>query len=132
MTSPEPAGSTEPPPWFTAAMDAPTEQRAVDVDGATIAYRAWGDRGDVGIVLVHGGAAHARWWDHVAPMLDGGRRVVALDLSGHGDSGRRDAYSLDQWAMEVLSVAAAARIGTPPTVIGHSMAGFAPLPPTSP
>jgi pimeloyl-ACP methyl ester carboxylesterase len=124
MTTP---GSFEPPPWFTAAMDAPVEQRAVDVDGATISYRAWGDRADVGIVLVHGGAAHARWWDHVAPLLDGGRRVVALDLSGHGDSGRREAYTLDQWSKEVLTVAAAAGIVTPPTVIGHSMGGFVAL-----
>jgi len=108
-------------------MNAPVKQAEVDVDGAPIAYRAWGDRGDVGIVLVHGGAAHARWWDHIAPLLDGGRRVVALDLSGHGDSGRRDAYSLDQWSMEVLAVAAAAGIVTPPTVIGHSMGGFVAL-----
>ena len=116
-----------PPPWFTAAMGAPVEQRAVDVDGAAIAYRAWGDRGEAGIVLVHGGAAHARWWDHIAPLLDGGRRVVALDLSGHGDSGRRDAYSLEQWSREVLSVAVSAGIATPPTVIGHSMGGFVAL-----
>lgn len=108
-------------------MNAPVKQADVDVDGTPIAYRAWGDRGDAGIVLVHGGAAHARWWDHIAPLLDGGRRVVALDLSGHGDSGRRDAYSLDQWSIEVLAVAAAAGIVTPPTVIGHSMGGFVAL-----
>jgi pimeloyl-ACP methyl ester carboxylesterase len=124
MTTP---GAAEAPPWFTAAMDAPVEQRGVDVDGATITYRAWGDRADVGIVLVHGGAAHARWWDHVAPLLDDGRRVVAIDLSGHGDSGRREAYTLDQWSKEVLTVAAAAGIVTPPTVIGHSMGGFVAL-----
>ena len=127
MTSPARVELDGPPPWFTAAMDAPVEQRTVDVDGTTIAYRAWGDREDVGIVLVHGGAAHARWWDHIAPLLDSGRRVVALDLSGHGDSGRRDAYGLDQWSKEVLAVAAAAGIVTPPTVIGHSMGGFVAL-----
>jgi len=108
-------------------MDAPVEQHAVEVDGTTIAYRAWGDCGDVGLVLVHGGGAHARWWDHIAPLLERGRRVVALDLSGHGDSGRRDAYTLDQWSKEVLAAAAASGIGTPPTVIGHSMGGFVAL-----
>jgi pimeloyl-ACP methyl ester carboxylesterase len=127
MTSPASVELTGPPPWFTEAMDAPVEQRVVEVDGTTIAYRVWGDRGDAGIVLVHGGAAHARWWDHIAPLLGGGRRVVALDLSGHGDSGRRDAYTLDQWSKEVLAVAAASGIGTPPTVIGHSMGGFVAL-----
>ncbi len=127
MASPAPAEPSEPPPWFTAALDTPVEQGAVEVDGTTIAYRAWGDRADVGIMLVHGGAAHARWWDHIAPLLDSGRRVVALDLSGHGDSGWRDAYSLDQWSNEVLAVAAAAGITTAPTVIGHSMGGFVAL-----
>jgi pimeloyl-ACP methyl ester carboxylesterase len=34
--------------------------------------------------------------------------VVALDLSGHGDSGWRDRYSLEQWADEVLAVARSA------------------------
>ena len=51
-------------------------------------------------MLVHGGAAHSRWWDHIAPMLTEGWRVVAVDLSGHGDSDRRDHYSLDTWARE--------------------------------
>jgi pimeloyl-ACP methyl ester carboxylesterase len=127
MTSVASAESVGPPPWFTAAIDALVEQRAVDVDGATIAYRVWGKRPDAGIVLVHGGAAHARWWDHIAPLLATGRQVVALDLSGHGDSARRDRYSLDQWADEVLAVAAAAGITTPPTVVGHSMGGFVAL-----
>jgi pimeloyl-ACP methyl ester carboxylesterase len=79
------------------------------------------------LVLIHGGAAHARWWDHIAPLLGVGRRVVALDLSGHGDSGRRDAYSLDLWAREVLAVASDAGISGPPTVIGHSMGGVVAL-----
>ena len=77
--------------------------------------------------LVHGGAAHSRWWDHVAPQLAIERRVVALDLSGHGDSGRRSQYDLDTWASEVLEVAEHAGISGPPTVIGHSMGGFVTL-----
>jgi pimeloyl-ACP methyl ester carboxylesterase len=56
-----------------------------------------------------------------------GRRVVALDLSGHGDSGRREAYTLDQWSREVLAAAGHAGITKPPTVIGHSMGGFVAL-----
>jgi pimeloyl-ACP methyl ester carboxylesterase len=127
MISPAPFDPAQPPPWFTVAMSTPAEQGATVVDGATIAYRAWGDRGSGGIVLVHGGAAHSRWWDHIAPLLASGRRVAALDLSGHGDSERRDGYSLDLWAREVLAVAVDAGIDTPPIVIGHSMGGFVTL-----
>ncbi|MGH3156068.1 MAG: alpha/beta fold hydrolase, partial [Streptosporangiaceae bacterium] len=66
-------------------------------------------------------------WDHLAPLLATDRRVVALDLSGHGDSGRRESYTLDLWAGEVLAVAAGAGITGPPTVVGHSMGGFVAL-----
>ena len=94
-----------PPAWFSAALAASADVAVVTVDGAPISYRAWGGNEPSGLVLVHGGAAHARWWDHIGPLLAQGRRVVAVDLSGHGDSGRRERYSLDGWAREVMAVA---------------------------
>jgi pimeloyl-ACP methyl ester carboxylesterase len=127
MTSMADLDSAAPPAWFTAALAAPVAERTTMVAGATIAYRAWGEPTGRGIVLVHGGAAHSRWWDHIAPLLAQGRRVVALDLSGHGDSGRRTSYSLDVWAREVRAVAADAELGELPTVIGHSMGGMVTL-----
>jgi pimeloyl-ACP methyl ester carboxylesterase len=127
MTAAAPDDPAQPPEWFLTAIGTPAKQGAVDVEGASIAYRTYGDRDDRGVVLVHGGAAHARWWDHIAPLLATGHMVVALDLSGHGDSGRREAYSLDLWAHEVLAAAADAGFTAPPTVIGHSMGGFVTL-----
>jgi pimeloyl-ACP methyl ester carboxylesterase len=117
----------DPPAWFSAALAVPAQAGTVTVDGASIAYRAWGAESASGLMLVHGGAAHARWWDHIAPLLAHDRRVAALDLSGHGDSGRRDNYSLDGWAHEVLAVAQAAGITDPPIIVGHSMGGFVAL-----
>src|SRR5215475_1342121 len=76
------------PQWFSSALAAPVQECTTTVAGCTISYRCWGPAGAAGIILVHGGAAHARWWDHIAPMLGPGYRVAALDLSGHGDSGR--------------------------------------------
>lgn len=116
-------GSTEPPAWFREALSAKVQLGTVVVAGARVSYRAWGDPGVGGVVLVHGGAAHGRWWDHVGPLLAGARRVVALDLSGHGDSERRDSYTLDAWAEEVVEVAGPAGIDGPVTLIGHSMGG---------
>lgn len=127
------------PAWFTDALAAPVRTGEVEVDGVAIHYRAWGDAAGSsaggtsvgtarGLVLVHGGGAHSRWWDHVAPLLvQGRRRVVALDLSGHGDSGRAGEYRLDRWADEVLAVARHAGAGGAPVVIGHSMGGFVAL-----
>jgi pimeloyl-ACP methyl ester carboxylesterase len=119
--------SAAPPAWFSAALATPVTQRRTIVDGATIAYRTWGAPGGRGIVLVHGGAAHSRWWDHIGPLLADSRLVVAIDLSGHGDSDRRESYSLDRWAREVLAVAGDAGIATPPTVVGHSLGGLVTL-----
>jgi pimeloyl-ACP methyl ester carboxylesterase len=127
MISSAATDQVDPPAWFTAALASPVNPGTVTVAGAAIAYRAWGDDSANGIVLVHGGAAHARWWDHIAPLLADHSRIVALDLSGHGDSDRRDSYSLDGWAYEVMAVVAAAGITAPAVVIGHSMGGFVAL-----
>jgi pimeloyl-ACP methyl ester carboxylesterase len=113
------------PDWFTRALATGPEHRDVDVDGARIHYRAWGEPGRPGLVLVHGGAAHSGWWDHVAPLL-ATHRVVAPDLSGHGDSDRRPVYGMAQWAREVLAVAAAEGLSRP-VVLGHSMGGWVAL-----
>ena len=112
------------PEWFTAALAAKPDTGSVEVAGAQIRYRAWGPAGSPGIVLVHGGGAHAHWWDHIGPLLADGRRVVAVDLSGHGDSDHREHYQLEQWSYEVLAVAAPAGIVGPPTLVGHSMGGM--------
>jgi pimeloyl-ACP methyl ester carboxylesterase len=55
------------------------------------------------------------------------RHVLAIDLSGHGDSDRRDSYSFDLWSREILAVAKDAGITKPPVVIGHSMGGIVTL-----
>ena len=115
------------PRWFQTALSTAAECGEVTVAGASISYRAWGERGLSGLLLVHGGAAHARWWDHIAPLLATGRRVVAIDLSGHGDSARRPSYSLDMWADEAMTVVADSGIVGPPIIIGHSMGGFVTL-----
>ncbi len=112
------------PGWFRRALEVPFEDGTVEVDGAAIHFLAWGEAGKRGLVFVHGGGAHAHWWTHVAARFSDSFRVVAIDLSGHGDSDRREAYSLEQWTDEVTAVAAAGRIADGPVVIGHSMGGF--------
>ena len=57
------------PTWFTDAIAQPYDALELDVEGARITYRAWGKPGHPSVVLVHGGAANAAWWDHVAPFL---------------------------------------------------------------
>ena len=113
------------PEWFVQAIATTPEHREVEVEGARVHYRVWGDRALPGLVLVHGGAAHSGWWDHIAPQLHS-HRVVALDLTGHGDSGRRDAYDMKLWAREVVAVAEAEELDRP-VVLGHSLGGWVAL-----
>jgi pimeloyl-ACP methyl ester carboxylesterase len=112
------------PVWFADALAHTPEHASTEVDGARIAYRRWGSIDEPGLVLVHGGAAHSGWWDHVAPLLAGEYCVVALDLSGHGDSDRRDAYDMETWAREVIAVAEHSCFPAPPIVVAHSMGGW--------
>ena len=112
------------PRWFVDALAVDVTDEHGDVDGCPIHYLAWGERGRRGLVFVHGGGAHAHWWTHVAAPYARDHRVVAIDLSGHGQSGWRDHYSLAQWSAEVVAVAADAGIDGLPVVIGHSMGGF--------
>lgn len=112
------------PAWFARSVATPVETHRIDVDGTTVQYLAWGERGAPTLVLVHGGAAHAQWWAPLAPLFSDAFRVLALDLSGHGDSDRREVYSVTSWADEVLAVSADGGGSGRPVVVGHSMGGF--------
>ena len=117
------------PGWFHEAVRAPAYEATVTVEGARVRLRRWGPRSAPPVVLVHGGAAHARWWDHLGPLLaadgpPGPHQVVALDLTGHGDADHRPSYRLDTWAREVVAAAAHAGGDHPPVLVGHSMGGL--------
>ena len=111
------------PPWLEAAYATPPTEDDIEVNGCAIHRLIWGEVGAPGLMLVHGGGAHAHWWSHIAPLFPA-YRVVALDLSGHGDSGRRSEYSIDHWTDEVLAAATDAGFSGPPVLVGHSMGGF--------
>lgn len=115
------------PDWFETAISAPAESGRIDVAGAGIDYRCWGARDRRGVLLVHGSNAHARWWDHVAPLLAADFRVAALSLSGMGTSDWRPHYSDTVYAEESLAVARAAGLfeAGAPYVVAHSFGGFA-------
>jgi len=112
------------PAWFTRSLAVPFTDERVGVAGTDVHYLAWGARGRRGLVFVHGGGAHAHWWSPIAATFADEFRVLAVDLSGHGDSGHRDGYELEQWTDEVMAVAAAGGIDGPPVIAGHSMGGF--------
>lgn len=112
------------PDWFLRSLARPVSDERVLLDGCPVHYLAWGERGRRGLLFVHGGGAHAHWWSFLAATFADDFRVLAIDLSGHGDSGHRPDYSLEQWTDEVMTVADDGGIAGPPVIIGHSMGGF--------
>jgi pimeloyl-ACP methyl ester carboxylesterase len=112
------------PQWFLDALAVPADDHTIEVAGCPIHFRTWGDAGKPGLLFVHGGGAHAYWWTHVAALFSEDHRVAAIDLSGHGDSGWRDADSLEQWTDEVMAVSDAAGFDAKPVLVGHSMGGM--------
>lgn len=77
-------------------------------EGPSLHLADWGGRGS-GILLVHGMAGNAHWWDSVAPRLAVACRPVALDLRGHGDSEpvAPSGYEMDGFAQDIESARAA-------------------------
>jgi pimeloyl-ACP methyl ester carboxylesterase len=116
------------PEWFRHAIAIPKQSRSVDVAGCPIHYLLWpaepGAATRRGLLFVHGGGAHAHWWAFVAPYFVRDFRVAAIDLSGMGDSGRRESYGSALRAEEMRAVIADADLGERPFVIGHSFGGF--------
>jgi pimeloyl-ACP methyl ester carboxylesterase len=102
---------------MTAGTD--VEHRTLTVDGAPISVWAMGSGQPV--VLVHGGGASSQWWTWVARLWAPTRRVIAVDLSGHG---LRERYPVTTFGDEIAAAIAEVADG-PAIVVAHSFGGRA-------
>jgi len=102
----------------------PFVERTVKVNGLTLHYLDWGPADAPPVVLLHGVTGHARVWDHLAERLVPGRRVLALDQRGHGDSDPApdDDYRVGTMADDLAAFAGSLRLERF-TLVGHSMGG---------
>ena len=102
---------SETPDWFWKAIETESESGSIEVRDCDINFLSWSDKGNPGLLLVHGHNAHAHWWDFIAPFFKDDFQTVALDLSGMGDSGAREDYSASIRALEIKGVLADAGLG---------------------
>ena len=113
------------PPAVAAALaDPPAGARgtvaAAGVDWPTL---SWGAAGDPPLLLVHGVTSNAGIWWRVGPALAAtGRRVVAVDMPGHGRTAPRPAsHRFADTAAELAAFIRAAGMDRPDlAVVGHS------------
>src|SRR5215469_165157 len=78
------------------------------------------------LVLLHGLTFDRRQWGPAVNelrLIDGHRRVLVVDLPGHGDSPRFAAYASDEVVDTIHQTMVAAGIGEP-VVVGHSLGGI--------
>lgn len=74
------------------------------------------------LLFVHGGSAHAHWWDFTAPAFSADYHALALDQRGHGDSQwpAQWAYGTRHYVADLEAVIGGWSFGAP-VLIGHSM-----------
>ena len=54
------------------------------------------------LVLIHGLSDDLKLWGHLIPELSRNYRIIALDLRGHGSSGKPDSpYSIEQFSRDI-------------------------------
>jgi pimeloyl-ACP methyl ester carboxylesterase len=100
----------------------------LDANGVKLHYLDYGVAGRPAMLCVHGAAAHAHWFDFVAPRLIEHHHVYSLDLRGHGDSAWADqqSYTFQTFAADLNAVVEALDLRDF-VLIGHSMGGMVSL-----
>jgi pyruvate dehydrogenase E2 component (dihydrolipoamide acetyltransferase) len=117
------AGFAVPEPSVEREAEADAATREIEVDGRRLRYLELGEGDGVPVVLVHGFGADLNTWMFTQPALAEGRRIIALDLPGHGGS----AKEMGGGNGENLTDAVAGALGALGTgrghLVGHSMGG---------
>lgn len=97
-------------------------QYVVEIDGLPIVFADQGE--GPALIFVHGLAGNITHWVHVAPHFVHNHRVVAIDLPGHGESGRDTTrYGIDPFVEHIVKLMDVLRIDRG-SIVGHSMGGM--------
>lgn len=106
------------------AQPAQHTSQYADIGGHRLHYLDYGARGRPPMLCVHGGAAHAHWFDFVAPGLTPDFHVRSVDLRGHGDSDPVDppSYYYSDYASDLNRLVEALDLRDF-VLMGHSMGG---------
>ena len=91
-------------------------------DGVRIAYEVHG-KGALALVFVHGWSCNRSFWAGQIEPFSRQFKVVAIDLAGHGDSGRnREKWTIQSYGDDVAAVVKKLDLRRV-ILVGHSMGG---------
>jgi pimeloyl-ACP methyl ester carboxylesterase len=89
---------------------------------AALRYEVHGE-GEPTLVFVHGWSCHRLFWTEQLKRFEQVRRVVAIDLAGHGESeAKRTDWSMEAFGGDVVAVCDALKLERI-ILIGHAMGG---------
>jgi len=93
-------------------------------NGLTLNCIDYGGAGHAPLLFLHGGSAHAHWWDLVAPAFVDRFHALALDLRGHGESEWTTEweYGTRHYTSDLDQIISNWGLGAP-ILVGHSMGG---------
>jgi pimeloyl-ACP methyl ester carboxylesterase len=94
-------------------------------EGLWLSCIDYGGEGGVPVLMMHGAAAHSRWWDFTALALTDRFHVLALDRRGHGDSEWAEPghYEIEDYTADTHAVISAWGLGKP-LLVAHSGGGL--------
>lgn len=102
---------------ISAIADRP---RFVRMEGPRLHYKSFG-KGDEAVVFVHGAVSDMNSWRLQPQALEGKKRVILIDLPGHGQSDKPEvAYTMDLMATAIDTVLRDAGVRRA-VLVGHSM-----------
>ncbi len=100
------------------------KERQFKIDGLIFNCLDYGGKGKPPILFLHGGSAHAHWWDLVGPAFANDWHALSLDQRGHGDSQWTEdwAYGSRHYVADLARIIETSGFGDP-VLVGHSMGG---------
>lgn len=105
-----------------AVVDVVTTEEVTSADGVVIRYEVHG-AGEPALVFIHGWCCDRTFWQPQLDHFAKSRRVVAIDLGGHGASGLgRKVWSMAAFGRDVAAVVEKLQLQSV-ILVGHSMGG---------
>lgn len=103
-------------------VEVPAVRKALSADQVEIVYTSQGS-GETAVIFIHGGFADRTFWTNQLKPFAAKYHVIALDLAGHGESGKnREKWDIFGFARDVRAVMENEKIRRA-VLVGNSLGG---------